>query len=377
MEQAFLISRSRTDRKFSASEIRKWAERKNTSNRSRGGTSTGATAWLPSKVVADLLRKAAEPNPIRCPRQLHVLERQLGFGLRPGCGEGGANIRHGGDDAVVARPSTEETTVVLGRHFHVVTSALLSALRGLDGDGCISGTRSNSTVSSSRNGGPSRNRKSNNAASTERGGVVPATATAGSATPYLLSTKSIVTSLSIISPTTCSTLPPSSCRSSSSSSSSTSGQDSVSSSEDGQRYLSNQNQQQRPSRPSLQHQPQRQPPPPPRLFIAATSLTRLSSRVIEAELQSSAARASLELVTCQLSEVQRQVRDSELESATEASEHEKVRTKLAAVVSEGAIDRAKLKEVSEKQAGDGGQVVVRCCRLYEYVRFKLQDRHGG
>lgn len=437
----FSISRSRTDRKFSASsEISPWAERKtatttttstNNGKRVGGGTSPSAAAASaakqPSTGVADLLRKAAalDPRPSTKksrPCRSHVVpERQVGFGgvpLPPGCGEAGADgVRHGGggsdvdgdDDAFVAvRPpaAEEEPVAVLGRHFRVVASALLGALCGRDGEGGCNGDTRSSSSSSGGGGGDSRGREPNDnprspAEETgETGGAVamaPLSSTAAepAAAPYLPSSSSssstkstgaaTLLSKTMISPSTTnfrggasSPLPPSL----SSSSSSTAGDEFVSivSSDDNHRHRptrqqNHQSQQRRQSRPSeQQHQPkppEQLAPPPPRLFVGTASLSKLTSRTVNAETECSAVRARLELMTRQLSKIARQARASELESAaTGTSELGKVRAKLAAVVLEAAMDKAKLKEVRETgEAGGGGWVlyVGSPYKLYIYI----------
>lgn len=407
VDQAFLIiSRSQTDRKFSASsQIRQWAESKTTTSNGRrvGDTSPSAVAVAEqsSKVMADLLRKAAaDPHPSSkkcCPCRSHIPERQLGCGVvrPPGGGEvradGVPDDGGGSDDLVIARSAAaEESVAVLGRHFHVVASALLSVLCGRDEEGGCNSYNKRSSSSSSGSSG-SRDREPNNNSVSAKPPETGAPAATGSSTaaepaavPHLSSSSSTkstaaATSLStMVSPpaTTfrggASSPPPCYHSSSSPSSSSSSG-------DDHHHRCRCQHKQQRKhglqSRPSQQHQPQPQPrpkppaplappPPPPRLFVATASLSRLTSRAVEAETECSAVRTRLERVTHQLSEVTRQARASELElAATGASEVERVKAKLAAVVLEAAIDKAKLKEVSETGRVRGRRGADGCCSL--------------
>ena len=340
-QQAFLVCNSGTDHKFCASVISKWAERcRATGNKNK------ATPPLPSKVVADLLRKAAGPLSRRaCPGRSDGIERQLELGLqRP-------VYRDVLDGAFSSEQEEEDTVSALGRQFHTVTAALLSALRGLGweyGTGNLLERNMNSDVnssgrSSSDAGGSSGGGSSGNwatgvseasATTSEESATRPAAEAPTDPNISFFSTARATSSpASFKIPT-----PPSSATSSPAHSPTTAPTPST---DDG-------------SFPSLENcrrhhghhgLPGQRPPPSPRLFTTNDSVSRLLTRAVKAEKESSMSRASAERLTGQLGDIKDQLQASESKSAAYASELERVSGRLVAAEKETAVCKENLEEV--------------------------------
>lgn len=326
-EQAFLISNSGADRKFCASVISKWAESCRT-------TSKKATPPLPSKVVADLLRKAAGPLSRRaCPGQSDAIERQLELGLQQ-------RQQQGREEVSGLASGEKDAAQALGRHFHTLSSALLSTLRG-------HGWEHGNGHGWEHGNGNIGDRSTGNDASTSRscnwwtggGETRPAAAVPTGSTIFSYSTanaSSFSASFTISTPSS----------SSSSGSSSSHSPATTATPSSGGSFA---------SLVDCRH-PQRgyhggRALHPPRLFISKNSVSRLLARAVTAETESSMSTASLERLTDQLRERTQQLKASESRAVAYASELDRVGGQLAAVEEEAAIYKEYLKEVNRSRAG--------------------------
>ena len=289
---------------------------------------------LPSKVVADLLRKAAETRSSRGRGSRHqpdALARQIASGLA--WQRGSAPFPPGGQD------------LVQRGHFDTVASALLSALGGRgDGDGNGGATADNARERATADG------TETTAAATD----LPSASSPTSFSFPTTSSASFSASFAISVPL------PSSSSSSSSSSSTTAtitntaatpaaavfdgGPSSPDQGDPGRRSGRYEDGDCRRLSPTT-------PTPPRLLFVAGSSVSRLASRAVAAEAES-------ERLSCRLRDAIGLLQDSTFELANGASELERVMARLervgaelAAVEAEAAADKGRLDEVCPHAVG--------------------------
>lgn len=310
------------NRKPLAWEIRRWAESVTATSKRGGRASRNSFAAkppmspppLPSKVVADLLRKAAETRSVRGPgsgQWSEALARQIERGLQEQLG---------------TTPSWSEGETGPRRHFDTVASALLSALSwGGDNDG------NGDAAMDSDNG-------SRRAAASETEALVD---------NNLPSENPQISSSSTASSTCFSTsfsisVPPSSSSSSTATTASAfdSGPSSPGQDDDGRHR--------RHSYREEEEDQQFSQPAPRTLFVTEASLVGLAARAVKAE-------AEAERLGCRLRDAIGHARASKFELAVGASELERVRSKLEDAEAEATSYKRRLEQVRVGQSAGG------CC----------------